>query len=128
VIFTEKNIFLFDGTGALFSAIFTGIILPLFSDLIGLPLWILYCLALFPITYGFYSFSCYYLMKKSKAWMLLTIILANIFYCFVSGVLIFKVDSITLWGQLLLAAEILVILVVVSIEMMVYQRTYKNIE
>ncbi len=43
----EKNIFLFDGAGALLSAILTGVLLPLYADLLGLSVGVLYILALF---------------------------------------------------------------------------------
>lgn len=117
----KRNIFLIDGIGALVSAMFTGLILPLFSQWIGLPAWALYCLAVFPLTYGIYSLSCFWLVKSISPIMLKAITLANLFYCLVSGLVIFIFPEITIWGRLLLAGEILIILGVVAIELRVYR-------
>lgn len=120
MVFNQKNIFLFDGLGASFSSILTGLILPRFSVLIGMPIWMLHGLALLPLAYAVYSFSCYLFPRGAKRWMLLAIIFANIFYCLVSGVLIFGLGTLTGWGKILLTAEIFVVLVVVAIELSVY--------
>lgn len=122
----KKNIFLFDGIGAVFSVLFTGLVLPLFSDWIGLPIRTLYFLALFPLAYAVYSLSCYWLAKIIEPWMLLGIILANLIYCIVSGVLVFSYETLTIWGQVILTIEILVILGVVAIELKVYREAFIN--
>lgn len=126
VTLNKKNIFLLDGIGAALSLLFTGLVLPLFSDWTGLTIRTLYFLALFPLAYGVYSLSCYWLVKTLKPWMLLGIILANIFYCIVSGVLIFSYDSLTIWGQAILTIEIMVVLAVVAIELNVYRKHFSN--
>jgi hypothetical protein len=112
----KKNIFLLDGIGAAISASFTGLLLPVFSDRLGLPTQTLYSLALFPLVYAIYSLSCYWIIQKTKTWMLLGIVTANLIYCLISGGLIFFYEGITSSGRILLAAEILVILGVVIIE------------
>lgn len=120
----ERNIFLLDGIGALVSAIFTGLILPVFSERIGMPSWIMHCLALLPLTYSFYSLGCFWLAKKTRPFMLKIIIIANLFYCLVSGLIIFKYIGITGWGRLALACEIFIIFVVVSIEIKIYRNAF----
>ena len=119
----KKNIFLFDAAGAMLSALFTGVLLPQFSEWLGLSSKILHCLALLPLTYCIYSMTCYLRTSKIKPWMLPLLILSNIFYCALSGILIFSIDSITTWGQLLLLSEIFVILIVIAIELNVYVKT-----
>ncbi len=120
----ERNIFLFDGVGAMLSATFTGLVLPLLSQWTGLPSWALYLLAIFPLIYGIYSLSCYWFIKTTSPLMLKAIIAANLFYCVISGVVIFNFPNITHWGRLLLATEILVIIGVVAIERKVYRQTF----
>lgn len=120
----KRSIFLLDGVGAFVSAIFTGLILPLFSQWIGLPTWALYSLAVLPLIYGIYSLSCFWLIKTASPIMLKTVILANLFYCLVSGVVIFIFPEITIWGRLLLGGEILIVLGVVAIELRVYRNAF----
>lgn len=118
----EKNIFLFDAIGAVLSASLTLIILPHFSELIGLPKEILYGLGVFPVVYGAYSFSCYLLIKKTKPLFLLAIIVANLIYCAISAALILFYGALSGAGKALLFLEILVILAVVGIEFKVYKK------
>lgn len=122
--FDKKNIFLLDGVGAIASAIFTGVLLPLFSNALGLPTPILNGLACFPLVYGLFSLGCYWLTQETKNWMLLGIITGNIIYCFVSFSLVFLYVDITRWGQSVLIAEVLVILGVVAIELKVYRKAF----
>jgi len=120
----KRNIFLFDGIGALVSASFTGVVLPLFSQWIGLPLWSLYCLAMFPLAYGIYSLSCYWFVKTIRPSLLKATVIANLSYCILSGALILFFPGITGWGRLLLMVEILIILGVVAIELKVYRKAF----
>ena len=122
--FNQKNIFLFDGIGALLSAVFTGLLLPLFSDLLGIQTEILHRLALLPMNYAVYSLSCYKLVKKIRSWNLLVIIFANLAYCLISGTVIFKTDGIANLGTSLLLAEILVVIAVVALEIRVYKKFF----
>ena len=123
--FNAKNIFIIDGAGALLSALFTGIILPFYSELLGIPVSILHFLSLLPFIYAIYSMTCYWFVTLIKRWMLSTIIAGNILYCLISAAVIFFLENITLWGQALLAAEILVICIVVAIEFSVYRNFRK---
>ena len=52
------------------------------------------------------------------------IMLANGFYVFVSASLILAYDGITVWGQLVLFAEILVLLGVIVVESSVYRKHF----
>lgn len=122
----EKNIFLFDGAGALLSAILTGVLLPLYADLLGLSVGVLYILALFPLMYAVYSFSCYFFAEKQNPVFLKIIMSANLFYCFVSGVVIFSSSELTFWGHSFFIAEIVVILVVIALERKIYLKSFSH--
>jgi hypothetical protein len=123
-----KTMFLFDGIGAALSALLTGLILPIFSEYLGLSHSVLYFLAAFPCVYLIYSFCCYFLFVNIRPWMLALIILANLLYCLVSGYFVFFYESTTSWGVLLLSLEMLVIAVVVFIESKVYRREFIFVE
>lgn len=118
--FNNKNIFLFDAMGALTSLIMTGIVLPLFSEQLGLTKYTLYGMALFPLIYCLYSITCF-LLPQRKSWMLPLLIFANSFYCFVSASVMMWVGGIALIGYLFLTSEVLVLLGVIFIEWTVYK-------
>lgn len=124
--FKGKRIFLFDGVGAAQSALFTGLLLPHFTEWTGLPDKLLYCLAMLPLIYCIYSLTCFWFMEVVRPRMLLAIIIANILYGALSASLIFALDSVTIWGQILLAGEIVVLVGVVAIELKIYQRISKR--
>jgi len=116
-----KTIFLLDGIGAAISAVSTGLLLPLFSEELGLSVRTLYMLAVFPLAYGIYSLSCYRFVKETKPWMLMALAVANLVYCLIAVVLILFYEGLTSWGQAVLAIEIAAILGVVAIEVKVYR-------
>lgn len=121
----SRTIFLLDGFGATASALFTGLFLPQFASELGLPVEILYSLATLPVLCALYSFTCHF-SKKFHPWMLTGIIAANIFYCLISAGLMSFYEPITVWGVGLLAAEIVVILSVVALELQVYRRSFSH--
>lgn len=121
----NRTIFLLDGLGATASALFTGLFLPQFASELGLPVEILYSLATLPVLCALYSFTCHF-SKRFHPWMLTGIIAANIFYCLISAGLMSFYESITLWGIGLLAAEIVVILGVVTMELKVYRQSLNH--
>lgn len=121
-LLNDRNIFLLDGIGAILSACFTGLILIRYSLFLGINVSLLQSLALLPAAYTIYSLSCYFFVTKTKPWMLLTIMGANLFYCLISLGIILLRDRITWRGKLLLTAEIFVIILVVLIEFNVYRK------
>lgn len=123
-LLTERNIFLLDAIGAVVSATVTGLVLPMFSEWIGLPLSFLYFLAAFPLVYGIYSLSCYWFVKAIRPWMLLTIVIANLAYCLISGAVLLAFPGLTIWGGLFLTSEILIIFLVVALELKVYRKAF----
>lgn len=120
----SKNIFLLDGIGAVFSLLLTGFLLPVFSSVIGISTTTLYCLAVFPTVYGLFSFCCYQISKEQKSWMLLVIMVANIFYGFVSVASVIFYEGMTAWGRSLLLMETVAIAAVVAIEWRTYRKYF----
>ena len=103
----KKTVFLFDGIGALFSAVLSGLVLPRFSELLGLPVEVFHFLAALAGFFMVYSLSCYLFVREAKSWMLSLIISANLFYCMVSiGLLIAFREPVTLVGATALVMEI----------------------
>lgn len=122
----ERTIFLFDGIGAMLSFLLTGLILPNFSDVLGLSKELIYSLAVFPAVYMVFSLSCYRFVRKIKNWMLLAIILANLAYCLVSGSLLIFHEGLTDLGKYLLSAELLLVMGVIALEIKVYRKQLKH--
>lgn len=120
----ERNIFLLDGMGALSSLFMTGLVLPLFSDEIGIPVWLLRALALYPIGCAIYSFGCFRVPQKIEPWMLKMIMIANAFYCMISMAVMLSLESLTTLGIALLISEIFVVSGVVAIELSVYKKSF----
>ena len=119
----SKNIFLFDALGAGLSLIVTAGALPYFSEEIGIPKKILFVLAVFPLTYGLYSFVCFSLLAR-KAWMLRALIFANSFYGVISLSLMLFYSGITFWGYAVLISELLVLAAVVCTEQLIYKKEF----
>lgn len=122
----NRNIFFFDGIGAFLSALLTGGLLPLFSNHLGLSPQILYFLAAFPVVFMIYSLSCYFFAKEIHKWMLKVIITANSLYCLVSGAVIIFYNNIKLGGIAILLLEIAVIILVVALEIRIYQMSFNS--
>ncbi len=120
----EKNIFLIDGIGAAFSAFSTGLVLPIFSEWVGLTTGIMYSLATIGLVFSVYSLCCYKLVNRTKPLMLLVIICANLFYCVVAGVIVFAFDGLTLVGRAYFIVETFIILGVIFVEVRVYRKVF----
>ncbi len=116
-----KNIFVIDGVGSLLSSVLTGLVLPLLSNLVGLPVSVLHGLGFLALTFSAYSLGCFFFVKNHKLWMLTLIVVANLFYCAISIRLMVTSEQITDLGTAVLIAEILAILGVVALELKVYR-------
>jgi hypothetical protein len=119
-----RTIFLFDGLGALASALTSGLVLPIFSELLGLPPWLFYGLAAIAVAFGIYSFSCYRLVTNIRPEYLLAVVLGNFSYCLVTLGLLLFYPTITLWGRIVLGGEIVVILSVIFFEIRVLKQSF----
>lgn len=122
----KRTVFLLDGIGAALSALSTGIVLPNFSNQLGIPPKTLYLLTTFPLLYFFFSLSCYFLVQEIRKWMLGAILLGNGLYCIISvGIIVFSPNMNT-YGTLVLTLEILVVIVVMWIEFTIYRSIMGN--
>jgi len=113
-----KNLFLIDGFGALLSAFSLGIVLVKFEEIVGMPQRVLYILALMACIFAVYSFSCYLRVNKNWRPFLKAIAFANLLYCCLTiGLVLYFYQSLTALGILYFVLEIIVILLLVSIEL-----------
>ena len=115
--FNEKNIFLFDGIGAIVSVIILAVILPAIQPVIGMPMHILYSLAIIPAIFAPYSLSCFlWIDHRNRNW-LKAIICGNSFYCVLTlSLLVLYRKEITSWGILYFICEALVLAVLIWLE------------
>ena len=123
----EKNIFLIDGLGALVSVFFLGVVLPALDGVIGMPIHILYLLAVAPALFLGFDMYCFFYVRRANEKCLLAIIGANAIYCLVStGVLIQHLDSLTGWGLLYFLGEILILIAMIFYEARVFRGAYRS--
>ncbi|MFT4682487.1 MAG: hypothetical protein ACI9YU_002350 [Flavobacteriales bacterium] len=112
---TPKALFAIDGIGALTSAIFLGLILPPFQELIGMSLNRLHILAIIPCDFG-----CYLFAPGDKRSFLKIIAFANLTYCLLSLVLIGQhYQELTTMGLTYFLLEVSIITVLVFVEIKV---------
>ncbi|MBX9768468.1 MAG: hypothetical protein K2X47_14435, partial [Bdellovibrionales bacterium] len=112
----ERSIFLLDGIGAALSATTTGIILPQFSERVGLSVANLRLLGLIALAFGTYSLTCFLVFRRPKAPMLLTIVAANTLYCVLTTMIAFFSSELSYLGRAYFIAEVAIITGVVFLE------------
>lgn len=112
-----RRIFLIDGAGAVLTAFLLCVVQASFESFFGMPAQVLYVLGAVAAVFAVYSFSCYCWLKRSHRSFLAAIIIANLLYAVLSlGLVIYYFPQLSNWGLLYFAGEIIVILVLVSIE------------
>lgn len=112
-----RKLFIIDGMGALFSSLMLGVIWVRWQECFGLPIHLLYVLALIPL--GFVLYDLFAILNKhfSISRLLRGIAFLNICYVLLSFVLaIYHFDLITLWAKLYLSGEVIVVLIIVRWE------------
>jgi hypothetical protein len=113
----EKNIFLLDGLGAIFSIFLLAVALPAIQPWIGMPLHILYFLAIFPAIYAVYSLSCFRFVNHQDRRWLKAIMWGNSLYCVLTLILVVHhFSQMMKWGIIYFIVEALVLLGLVMIE------------
>ena len=123
----NRTIFLLDGLGAVLSTLLLGVCLPLVQPWLGMPLGVLYLLAVLPLCYGVYSFGCYALVDHEEPRWLVGIITANTLYCVLTMSLLFvHAGDLTPLGIVYFVVEALVILGVVALEVAVLRRSARR--
>ena len=110
----KKYIFLIDGLGAWLSALFLGLVLPIFR--IGMTNEILFVLAITAIAFGIYSLACFITKKQSPAWLRL-IMVANLFYVIATAfIVVGSYRQLSVLGRIYFMGEIIIILALIALE------------
>ncbi len=122
----EKNIFLLDGIGAAVSAATTGIILPPFSEWIGLSPANLRLLGLVGLVLAAYSLTCFFVVSRPKQPMLLAIICANLLYCLLALLIATLSPDLAMLGRAYFIGEVAIITGVVLLEASVYRNAFSK--
>lgn len=118
LITNPKKLFLIDGIGAFLSAFFLGVVLVNLQKYIGLPKNILYVLAIIPVFFAVYSFSCYFFLKKNQNPFLKGIAIANLLYCCTTiSLLIYFYQSLTILGLVYFILELLIVVAIIRLEL-----------
>ena len=118
LITNPKKLFLIDGIGAFVSAFFLGVVLVSLQKYIGLPKNILYVLAIIPVFFAVYSFSCYFFLKKNQSRFLKDIAIANLLYCCTTiSLLIYFYQSLTILGLVYFILELLIVVAIIRLEL-----------
>ena len=113
----EHTIFLWDGLGALVSALLLGLVLPAIHPLIGMPVPILSLLSALALLYAVYDFCCLRWVDKYDPKWLGFVIFANLFHVIVTmRYLWIYASEIKPLGFTYFVGEILVVLVIVLYE------------
>ncbi len=118
-----KYLFLLDGTGALLSAFFLGVVLRQFQALFGMPEDPLAVLALLACGFVCYSWTCYFLVKDKWPIFLRVIMIANALYALLSLGLVYRhFEQLTALGVTYFVLELIVLVVVVWVEYVAIHR------
>lgn len=127
VTLNPKKLLLIDGLGAVLSAFLLGVVLVNFESTIGVPSSTLYLLAVLPIFFAFYDIYCYQKTCNELQPFLKGIAILNLLYCcFSIGVAFYHFKTITSIGWIYILVEILIIIVLSTIELAVAKRLSKN--
>jgi len=120
-----KKIFLFDGIGALVSAIFLGIVLIKLQHLIGMPKPVLYKLAGLASILCVSSLYCYFFLKSNWKPFLKLIAFGNIFHCLITILFLFiHSQSIATLGFVYFINEMIIIIPLALFELKMANRNY----
>jgi len=114
----SKKLFLFDGFGAILSALLLGVVLVELESIFGIPRKTLYFLAFLPCLFATYDFFCYFRIETNISKFLKGIAYVNILYCLISLTLaIYHSDKLTYFGWTYISLEILIVIVLANIEL-----------
>ncbi len=112
----QRNIFLFDGLGAIGSTTATLAIVLAFQPYFGVPVATLWGLVLLAVGFVAYSLACWNRGAALRPW-LAVVMTANLAYCVVvAAVLVNHASTMTRLGTAYFLGEILVIVGVVTLE------------
>lgn len=118
IISNPRKVFLIDSIGAIVSAVSLGVILVQFKIYFGMPIDVLYILALIPCFFAIYSFFCYWKFPESWRLFMIAIAISNLLYCFLSMILVYQFHGqLTTLGFVYFLLEFVIVIGVVSIEL-----------
>lgn len=120
----KRILFLLDGFGAFVTALFMGVLLPLFSEELGIPVWILRGFALVGVLFCIFSLFCYWRVQNIQRAHVLTIITANSLYCLFTAGVGLTLETITPLGLTYIVLEIIIILSVIAMEVRVLRTAF----
>ena len=112
-----RNLFFLDGSGALLSAFFLGVVLYQLTPIFGMPQGTLQVLALLACAFACYSWTCFFLVKEEWPSSLRVIMVVNILYACLSLVLVYRhFTDLTILGVVYFVLELIVLAGVVYVE------------
>lgn len=107
---TPQQVFLLDAAGAFLTAFLLGVVLPQFQSYFGIPIYLLYLLALIAFCFFIYSLSCFWLYPRNWSPYLQGIATANLAYCLLTLSLVFyHYHTFTVLGILYFVIEALIV-------------------
>ncbi|WP_452597256.1 hypothetical protein [Pontimicrobium sp. MEBiC01747] len=122
-----KKLFLIDGFGAILSAFLLGVILVKFEIIFGIPISVLYILAIIPIFFAAYDFYCYRKRNQNTGLLLKGIAILNLMYCFTSlGLIFYHFNTIKVLGWTYILVEIVIVFSLAIIEFRVGEKIMKD--
>lgn len=117
-----RQLFLFDGLGALLSAFMLGVVLVQFHSFVGIPVRILQMMAVFPVLFAVYDACCWLWLRKAPRPYLVAIAVMNLLYCALSvTVVITHFEHITFWGLYYKISEMGIVMALAGLELKVAQ-------
>ncbi len=126
-VISPRNLHLIDGAGALVSGFFLSAVLPAYVNVFGIPKTTLYFLAIFPLVFALFDGFCYVTKNIDFRKSLKHIALLNSLYCLISlFAAIFHYRQITVLGWAYLLVEILLVVVLISVEVKVAKGSHQN--
>lgn len=118
-----QKLFLIDGLGAILSAFLLGVVLTRFEQVFGIPSKTLYFLAIIPIFFAIYDLYSYQKKHQKVGLLLKGIAILNLIYCLISVALIgLHLNTITIFGCIYFLIEIVIVLILMSIEFKVAKK------
>ncbi len=112
-----RNVFLFDGFGAIVSAMMVGVVLVILNEFIGMPVRVLYLMAGLAASYAIYSLSCYFFFPENWRSFMKGIAGLNLLYCLVSIFFVVShFESLTQLGVAYFVVEKIILILIVRLE------------
>lgn len=117
-----STLFLIDGFGAGTSAFLLGVVLPSFQSYFGMPIPVLYVLAVFPVLFLLYDTMCILRPSMQKALHIRIIASANLCYCLLSIAMLFlHKEALSPLGWTYFTLEIAIVLLLAFWQLRVAQ-------